>query len=188
MEPASKRQKHDPPQATAATPSQSSNAHQEAAHQEAGKKSKSTKKKKDVEASKATSGSGVIAVLEPVQFVGKGTGKKSAKKAKSQVQLTKVTQLSSEDGSMDATDGQQELGNAAIQSPPKAGKEVTLLQVSKVTSSSSADEEKRHALDSNRAVKCVKNIYTGFEASKVIRMERTSQPRLVDVVAKQYFL
>ena len=102
--------------------------------------------------------------------MGKVTGKK--KSTKSKAQLIKVSQLS-EDG-IETTDG----GEKGKSPPAKAGKETTLLQVSKVTSS--ADEgNHRHISNgaSNGNAKCVKNIYTGFESSKVIKMEKTSQPR-----------
>lgn len=130
-----------------------------------------------------------MAFLEPVQFAGKAAGKKSAKKAtKNKAQLIKVSQVSSEDGNMETTDGGEKEFSHQSPPPANAGKEPTLLQVSKVTSS--ADERKHQRQVSNGASngngKSVKNIYTGFESSKVIKMEKTTQPRLGSVISIVY--
>ena len=109
------------------------------------------------------------------------------KKQKGKVKLSKVSQLS---GGEEATDGR-----------PSSKKESTLLQVSKVTSSSAGHEEGKGtpghapvAVDRTEGTKRnspaaasasgggggsnhPKNLYTGFEASKVLKMERTCQPR-----------
>lgn len=122
-------------------------------------------------------------MVDTIQSVDKVTEKKSMSKQKGKVKLSKVSQLS---GGEEAIDGRQE-GKSA------AKKDSTLLQVSKVTSSSAAHEEGRgtpgHAPVAMDRVEGngggggggnnhAKNLYTGFEASKVLKMERTCQPRL----------
>lgn len=186
MQPASKRQKHDPPPPpqSATIPSQSSVSGAKEVGRKSTKEKISKKQKKrqtvSVEASKKTTGAKEISLVESIQAAGEVTGKKSSSKAKSKEEFTRITQLSSDDDRMEVTDGGLQEDSAPSKS---AGEEMTLLQVSKVTSSADEVEGRRFGRDHMEtagvvAVKRVKSIYAGFEVSKVIRMERTVQPRL----------
>lgn len=128
--------------------------------------------------------------------VGPATEKKASsrtgKSKKGEVKLLKITSLSNGESTGDNT-SQDRLNRQS--SPAVKKKEMSLLQVSKVTSSSAdAEGRSRRGLASPPAVSQVearedspndtweynsmKSIFhTSFEASKVIRMEQTSQPR-----------
>ena len=166
-EPAAKRKKRNlPSQADVVAPT----VDPEAPGKEKGASSKRTKK---ITGSSDSSGKG-------------GLGKLRGKKARNKV--VQMTRVSNGDGA-EMTEGVSDDVGAAK----------SLLQVSKVTSSSAAEErtavaavdenvagrgaaagklDKNAGEDSVDAAKTSKPLYTGFELSKVIRMEKTMQPRL----------
>lgn len=165
-EPAAKRKKRNlPSQADVVAPT----VDPEAPGKEKGASSKRTKK---ITGSSDSSGKG-------------GLGKLRGKKARNKV--VQMTRVSNGDGA-EMTEGVSDDVGAAK----------SLLQVSKVTSSSAAEErtavaavdenvagrgaaagklDKNAGEDSVDAAKTSKPLYTGFELSKVIRMEKTMQPR-----------
>lgn len=194
--PSSKKQKQDP-SLTVRIPSSENVSNLEKAPP------KKRSKKGEVVLLRASMTSGDLCSTDTAvsDRVSKVTEKKSASKKKSkkgEVKLTKFTQISSDPESFEDMDGGLDKGGAG-KTTSKTRKEPTLSQVSKV-SSANGDKGKSGAVsppaatilvqkqavkfgDDNSAMKPIKNsFYGGFESSKVIRMEQTSQLRLEIII------
>ena len=113
-----------------------------------------------------------VAVCERVPVVAEKSVGRRRSKGRDAVKQSKASSVEERRGGVGSAD------------PATPRRELELLQVSKVTSSA---EERAggggggggRAGRQEEAARPVKSIYTGFESSKVIKMEQTSQPRSV---------